>query len=123
MLYPEYIQHRKPEINLPYPKHVKSCIFDFYETSEVETDPRVEAKCKHCGKHVFMMRGTHVSSSYTSGLVSHLRKHPDQWQKYLDHLKDTITPDNKTPRQHFISKTRCYINTNTQYICLARVQL
>ena len=112
MLYPEYIQHRKPEINLPYPKQVKSCIFDFYEFSELETDPRIEAKCKQCESKVFMMKGNHVASSYTSLIVSHLRKHPDQWQKYLDLLRDTITPDNKTPRQHFQSRTRCYINTN-----------
>ena len=112
MLYPEYIKHRKPEINLPYPKHVKSCIFDFYEISELENDPRVETKCKQCESNVFMMRGANVASSYTSGLVSHLRKHSDQWQVYLDLLKDTITPDNKTPRQHFQSRTRCNITTN-----------
>ena len=92
MLYPEYIQHRKPEINLPYPKQVKSCIFDFYEFSELETDPRIEAKCKQCESKVFMMKGNHVASSYTSLIVSQPRKHPDQWQKYLDLLRDTITP-------------------------------
>ena len=62
MLYPEYIQHRKPEINLPYPKHVKTFVFDFYDLNEPKNDPRIEAKCKQCGAMVFMMRGVQVSS-------------------------------------------------------------
>ena len=106
MLYPEYIQHRKPEISLPYPKCTKTFIYEFYEIFEVASDPRTEAKCKQCGESVFMMRGTVVSSSYTSGLVAHLQKHPGQWNLYLDRLKDTITPDNKTPRQHYQSRIR-----------------
>ena len=106
MLYPEYIQHRKPEINLPYPKYTKTFIYEFYEIFEAANDPRTEAKCKQCGESVFMMRGTIASSSYTSGLVAHLKKHPGQWNKYLDRLKDTITPDNKTPRQHYQSRIK-----------------
>ena len=110
MLYPEYIQHRKPEIHLPYPKTVKSFIFDFYDIIESETDPRAEAKCFECGQNISMIRGVDVCSSYTSGLVSHLRKHPLQWQIYLDLLKDSIVPDNKTPRQHYETKTRSNVN-------------
>ena len=112
MLYPEYIQHRRPEINLPYPKHVKTFVFDFYHFTESNSDPRIEAKCKHCGAMLFMMKGVQVSSSYTSGLVSHLQKHPNLWQDYLDLLKKTITPDSKTPRQHFQSRISCNISTN-----------
>ena len=62
MLYPEYIQHRKPEIHLPYPKTVKSFIFDFYDIIESETDPRAEAKCFECGQNISMIRGVDVCS-------------------------------------------------------------
>lgn len=114
MLYPEYIQHRKPEIHLPYPKRVKSFIFDFYEILEEETDPRTEAKCKECAQNVYMIKGEDVCSSYTSRLVSHLQKHPDKWQDYLDLLKESMTPDTKTPRQHYQSKTRSNISTDKE---------
>ena len=93
MLYPEYIQHRKPEIHLPYPKRVKSFIYNFYEIVEEESDPRANAKCKKCAQSVYMMKGVDVCSSYTSVLVAHLQKHPDKWHDYLDLLKESMTPD------------------------------
>ena len=112
MLYPENIQHRKPEIYLPYPRCVKKFVYDYYDFDESKSDPRILAKCKQCGAEVFMMRGVQVSSSYTSGLVSHLRKHPKKWQEYLDLLKETLSPDTKTPRQHFESRIRNNVLTN-----------
>ena len=114
MLYPDYIQHRKPEIHLPYPKCIKSFLFNFYEICESESDPRTGAKCKQCEKSVYMIRGVDVCSSYTFGLVTHLKKHPDQWQEYLDLLKESITPDTKTPRQHYQARTRCNFSTDKE---------
>ena len=114
MLYPDYIQHRKPEINLPYPKCVKSFIYDFYEVFEEEDIPRAYAKCKECAASVYMMRGVDVCSSYTSGLVTHLQKHSRQWNKYLGLLAENITPDTKTPRQHYQSRVNRPVRLNKE---------
>ena len=71
-----------------------SVLFEDYDILE-------PAKCKQCGKVIFMIKGSHVTSSYTSGLTCHLQTHPVNFQEYLDRLKNTITPDNKTKFEHF----------------------
>ena len=50
MSYPAYLKSYAPQINLPYPKTVKSLIYDFYEISETDEDCSHQAKCKQCGK-------------------------------------------------------------------------
>ena len=97
MSYPEYFKSYAPEINLPYAKSVNPAIFDHYDTSEVDNS----AKCKKCDKVIFMMKGCHVTSSYTSGLRLHLHTHPAGLQEYLDKLKEKLVPDNKTKFEHF----------------------
>ena len=101
MSYPAYLKSYAPQINLPYPKTVKSLIYDFYEISETDEDCSRQAKCKQCGKIIFIIKGSHVTSSYTSGLTSHIQNHPESFQEFLDKLKDTIVPDNKSMFDHF----------------------
>ena len=105
MTYPSYLKSYAPQINLPYPKCVKSTIFDFYEIADRD---QYEAKCKECEQNIFVMKGCHVISSFTSGLTFHLRKHPDLFQEYLDRLKYTIAPDTKSIHDHWQAKNRVY---------------
>ena len=105
MAYPSYLKSYAPQINLPYPKCVKAVIFDFYEISETD---EYQAKCKECEKLIFMMKGCHVSSSFTSSLTFHLRKHPDSFQEYLDNLKCTLSPDTKSIHEHFKARNKVY---------------
>ena len=75
------------QINLPYPKSVKSIIYEFYEILETDEDSRCQAKCKQCGEIVLIIKGSHVTSSYTSGLTSHIRNRPETFEEFLDKLK------------------------------------
>lgn len=101
MSYPAYFKSYAPEINLPYPKTVNPVIFDYYDISELDNT----AKCKECGKVIFMIKGCHVTSSYTSGLTFHLPTHPVSFQEYLDKLKEKMVPDNKTKLEHFQARS------------------
>ena len=102
MSYPAYFKSYAPQINLPYPKRVNSVLSENYDILE----PEKAAKCKQCGKVIFMIKGSHVTSSYTSGLTCHLQTHPVSFQEYLDQLKNTITPDNKTKFEHFQARNK-----------------
>lgn len=97
-MYHSYLKFYAPQINLPYPRCVKSVIFEFYEN--LDTD-KYQVKCKECGKLIIVLKGSHVTSSYTSGLTFHLQTHPNLFQEYLDQLKLTMVPDNKTIHEHF----------------------
>ena len=112
MAYPSYLKSYAPQINLPYPKRVKSLIFDFYEITDKDI---YEAKCKECKKLIFVMKGCHVSSSVTSGLTFHLRKHPDLFQEYLDKLKCTVAPDNKSIHDHFKARKSVYSRQTNKF--------
>jgi hypothetical protein len=106
MSYPAYLKSYAPQINFPYPKTVKSLIYDFYEISETDEDSSCQAKCKQCGKIIFIIKGSHVTSSYTSGLTSHIQNHPESFQEFLDKLKKTCVPDNKSIFDHFQAREK-----------------
>ena len=55
-----------------------------------------------------------VYSSYTFGLTCHIRKHPVEWQVYLDLLGSTITHDIKTPLEHYKAMTKQKVNTDKE---------
>ena len=113
MSYPQYVKSRAPEINLPYPKCGKPIIYEFYEIDELGVDPRKNAKCKECGEEIFVIVAKHVSSSYTSGLISHLQNHSNYWIQYLDLLKDTMSPDINTNYEHFQSMINQYSSASS----------
>ena len=112
MAYPSYLKSYAPQINLSYPKRIKSFIFEFYEI--IETD-EYEVRCKECEKKIFLMKGCHVTSSYTSGLTFHLQKHPDIFLQYLEKLKGTIIPDTKSKLDHFKARERLYSHQGNNY--------
>ena len=61
-----------------------------------------------------MIKGSHVTSSYTSGLTCHLQTHPVSFQEYIDQLKNTMTPDNKSKFEHFQARNNQYsVGTRT----------
>ena len=55
MSYPAYLKSHALQINLPYPRRVNSVLFEYYDILQTET----EAKCKECGKLIFMIKGSH----------------------------------------------------------------
>ena len=81
-------------------------IYGFYEILEKDEDSTCQAKCKQCGKIVFIIKGSLVSSSYTSGLTSHFQNHPETYEEFLDKLKNTIVPDNKGLFNHFQAREK-----------------
>ena len=112
MKYHSYLKFYAPQINLPYPKCVKSIIFKFYEN--IETD-KYQAICKECGKRIFVIEGSHVTSSYTSCLTFHLQTHPKLFQEYLDQLKFTILPDTKTIHEHFKARDNVHSHPSNRH--------
>jgi hypothetical protein len=81
-------------------------IYEFYEILETDEDSTCQAKCKQCGKIVFIIKGSLVTSSYTSGLTSHFQNHPETYEEFLDKLKNTIVPDNKSLFNHFQAREK-----------------
>ena len=114
MSYPPSIKNKAPQINLPHPKHNKDLIYAYFDIDSEDTSPRKNAKCKLCKSEIEIVVGSDVYSSYTSGMNWHLRKHPSQWQDYLDALGKTIKPDEKSMLQHYQSMDRVNVNYNRE---------
>ena len=117
MSYPniqQILNTKPPQINLPHPKCTKNIIYTFFDIFGNEGHRRKVAKCKTCKDKVELIIGNNVYSSYTFGLTCHLRKHPSEWQVYLDMLGKTIIPDIKTQYEHYQSMTRQKANTDKE---------
>jgi hypothetical protein len=114
MSYRPSIKNKAPQINLPHPKHNKDLIYAYFDIDSEDASPRKNAKCKLCKSEIEIVVGSDVYSSYTSGMNWHLRKHPSQWQDYLDALGKTIKPDEKSMFQHYQSMDRVNVNYNKE---------
>ena len=109
------MKHKAPQINLPYPRHNKHIIQKYFTFEFPSDSPQRIAICKLCNAKIDdVIIGSSVYSSYSSGMNSHLRKHPTQWQDYLHLLGKTIKPDNKSPFEHYQSMTRIIPSSNKE---------
>ena len=107
MSYPSNMKHKAPQINLPYPRQNKDIIQQYFNFEFPSDTPQRSAICKLCKAKIDgVIIGSTVYSSYSSGMNSHLRKHPTQWQDYLQLLAKTIKSDNKSPFEHYQSMAR-----------------
>ena len=97
---------KPPQINLPHPKCTKNIIYTFFDIFGNEGHRRKVAKCKTCKDKVELIIGNNVYSSYTFGCTCHIMKHTVEWQIYFDLLCSTITPNIKTPFEHYQAMTK-----------------
>ena len=106
MSYLSHFKYKAPEINLPHPRCTNNIIYNFFNITGEERNPKKVAICKNCKSHIRMIQGSNVNSSYTFGLTRHLQKHPLEWQQFLDQLGSTMMPDTKSIFEHYQTRTR-----------------